>query len=96
MPTRRVGGRRGGEAGTNYRGPAILQMFVFLGSIDTFRHIKPSRPSPSHSANDSLSHSVQKFLTSPSLLRGPKNAIHRGTNPLSAALFLFLYMCIQR
>jgi hypothetical protein len=105
MPTRRVGGRRGRKPVriigarlyckcVSFSVVSLYRVGYFFMAHSVFRHINPSRQSPSHSANDSLSHLVQKFLTGPPLLRGPKSAFHRGPNPLSAALFLFVYICI--
>jgi hypothetical protein len=42
-------------------------------------------PIPSHSATDSLSDLVQRFITCSPLLGGPKTFFHRGLNPLSEA-----------
>lgn len=61
MPTRRVGGRRGRKPvriiGARPHCKCLSVSVVFV----IFRDINPSRPRPSHSANDRLSHLVQKF-----------------------------------
>ena len=79
----------GVKAGTNYRGPTILQMFLSF-SIEKFN---PSRPNPSRPATDS-----QPFRFSVQILAGPpllggwgwvvrwRNLFHRGPNLLSAIL----------
>ena len=80
------------EAGTNYRGPAVrkgvrgptmLQVFVFLGSIIICRLYKlPFRPSLSHSATESQSFrcSVNIFRWSV-LARGHEKKFSPGPEP---------------
>jgi hypothetical protein len=81
---------RGGEPGTNYRGPTVLHMFLSFSAVSLFvdLQINPFITSPSYSATDSQSFRFSVNIFSRPTVRGGDFPPNRGPNPLSTALFL--------
>jgi len=78
--------RRQSLYGLSYPGPLCLtRQHHYLPTVP----INPFRPNPCHSATDSLSDSVERFLAGPHLLGRKGSFFHRGPNPLSAALLVW-------
>jgi hypothetical protein len=79
-----------GKAGTNYRGPTLLCMFMSFSVLSlSIVQINPFRPSPSHSTTDSQSFQFSvKFLAGPPLLGDSKIFGHRGPKLFLAAMNL--------
>ena len=70
----------GWEAGTNHRGQGARLCCKFSCFARQYHYlsivqINPFRPSPSHSATDSLADLVYRFLTGPPLLGDPETFI---------------------